>query len=140
MADPVTLALAGGTLLSTGGAYAEGEAAEQAAAFKAKTQMATGSRRAYEAGRKGRILQSDIQAAQAASGGAVDAGSIERMAKVGAETEYNVLSALYEGKQKATTARYEGKIKKKAAKKRALSTLLSGGASAYKSYTSPLEG
>lgn len=121
-------------MLGVAGAKAEGEAAEQAAEFKAKTSMAAGTRKAYEAGREGKRLESDVRAARAAGGGAYDPGAVERQAKVGQEAEYNVLSALYEGETGADIARYEGEVKKKAAKTKGLSTMLSGGAGMYKSY------
>ena len=121
-------------MLGVGGAMAEGKAAEQAGAFKAKTSMAAGTRKAGEAKRAGDILESNIRAARAAGGGGFDPGAIERIGKVGAETDYNVLSALYEGKTGADIAQYEGAVKKKASKTKALSTLLSGGAGMYKSY------
>lgn len=121
-------------MLGVAGAKAEGEAAEQAAEFKAKTQMATGTRKAAEKKRAGEILESNIRAQRAASGGGFDAAAAERLGKVGAETEYGALSALYEGQTEADITRYEGQLAKKAARTRGISTLLSGGAGVYKGF------
>lgn len=135
LADPITMMLVGSTALQVHGAIQEGQAAEKAGKFKAKTQMAAGTRRAAEHKRAGDIVASDARAAMAASGGsASDAGAVETLGKIKAETDYNVLSALYEGEQAADISRYEGKIKKKAAYTRGLSTALSGGAKAFRSY------
>lgn len=136
LADPITLSLLGaGTLLGMGGSIAEGETADKAAKFKAKTQRAKGSRKAYEAGREGEILESNARAAMAAGGGSTtDAGATKILGDIGAQAEYNALSALYEGETGADISEWEGKTKKKASKTRALSTLLSGGAGMYKAY------
>ncbi len=141
MADPVTLSLIGAsTALGVAGAVEEGKTAEQVAKFKAKTAMARGTRGAAEATRAGDIVESDARAAMAAGGGsASDAGAIETLGKIKAESEYNALSALYEGRQEADLAIYEGKVKKKAARTRALSTAISGGAGMYKSYKTPMQ-
>jgi hypothetical protein len=81
-------------VLGVGGALAEGKAAKQAAEFKAKTSMAAGTRKASEATRAGKIVESGARARMAAGGGsASDAGAIERLGKIGAESEYNALAA-----------------------------------------------
>lgn len=119
-----------------GGSLAAGDAAQKAAKFKAKTQKATGSRRAYEAGREGDIVASDARAAMAAGGGSTtDAGATKILGDIGAQADYNALSALYEGDTGADISIWEGKTQKSAAKTRALTTLLSGGAGMYKAYT-----
>lgn len=135
-ADPVTMSLVGaGTLLSMGGDIAQGRIAEQTAKFRAKTQRAAGSRRAYEAKREGEYVESAARAAMAAGGGTTtDAGASKILGDIGAESEYKALSALYEGETEADISEWEGRAKKRASKVQALSTLLSGGAGVYKAY------
>ena len=127
------------TLISSqakaGGQRAEGDAAAGAKEFEAKTAMAKGTRKAFEAKREGDIVQSAARAAMAAGGGsASDASAIETLARIKQKAGYNALSALYEGEQAADISRYEGKIKKIAGRTRALSTTLSGFGKAFKSY------
>jgi hypothetical protein len=87
------------------------------------------------AGKEGEIIESRARAVMAAGGGVTtDPGATEQLAKIKAASEYNVLSALYEGKTEAGIARYEGKVKKKAGRTRALSTILTGGAEMFKSF------
>lgn len=149
MADPVTLAIIGGTALKAGGQIAEGNAAEQAAKFEASQMernatatQAEASRAAYERGREGRILESDAIAAMAAGGGtSTDAGAVEIRSKILRDADYNVLSTIYEGgrraegqRMQAAGRRVEGKQAKRSSRLRALSTVISGGTSAYQSY------
>jgi len=136
MADPVTLSLVGAsTMLGVAGSISEGEAAQKSARFKAKTQRAAGSHKAYEAGREGEILESNARAAMAAGGGSTtDAGATKVIGDIGAQSSYNALAALYEGETGADISLYEGETKKQASKTRALTTLLSGGAGIYKAY------
>jgi len=136
MADPLTMGLmAVSTMISARGEEQEGRAAQESKEFEAKTKMATGTRRAYEAKREGDIVESAARAAMAAGGGmATDPGAIEHLAKIKSQAEYSALSALYEGKTGAGIARYEGRVKRKASKTRALSTVLGGGAKIYSSY------
>lgn len=134
-ADPITLSLIGATALSMGGQIAEGRAAEKSAKYKAKTDRARGSRLSYEAGREGEIAESNARAAMAAGGGSTtDAGATKILGDIGAQADYNALLALYEGETGADIAEWEGKTKKKASRTQALSTVLSGGAQAYKAY------
>ena len=124
-----------GTMLSAAGSLAEGKAADQSAKFKAKTQMATGTRKAAESKRAGDIVASNARAQMAAGGGsASDAGSIETLGKIKSEAEYNALADMYEAKTDASISRYEGKVAKKASRMKALSTVLSGGSKAYGAY------
>ena len=114
---------------------AAGDAAQASSEFQAKTQLATGTRRAGEAKREGDIVASDARAAMAAGGGSTtDPGAIQNLAKIKSEADYNALTALYEGQTGADISIYEGKTKKAASRTRALGTLLTGGASAYKAY------
>lgn len=147
MADPVTMMVVS-TALTAGGELAEGDAAVRASKYEAKqleqqanARYAQGTREAYEAARAGDILESDAIAQMAAGGGGVDA---EHLAKIKAESDYNALAALYEGeteaagiRQKAEAVKYGGKVKQKAARTRALSTVISGGSKAYQGYKAP---
>lgn len=97
--------------------------------------MATGTRKGFEAKRVGDIAESNVRAAMAAGGGvATDPGAIEQLGKIKSRAEYSALASLYEGETGADIARYEGEVKKKKAKAKALSTLISGGAEAYPAY------
>ena len=123
------------TLLSAGGQAKEGSAAQSSKEFEAKTRTAAASRKAYMAGKEGDIIESRARAVMAAGGGsASDPGAIEQLAKIKSASEYNVLSALYEGETESDILKYEGKVKKKAGRTKALSTILSGGAKAYESF------
>lgn len=125
------------TLVGIQGARAEGKAAEQAADFKAKTQIAGATKKAAEYTREGEMVESNARAAAAAGGGAFDAGSAERIGKINQQSEYNALAAMYEGEQAASISRYEGQLKKKAAKTKAISTALSGASQTYSAYKAP---
>ena len=148
MADPTTIMLFS-SVLGAAGSFAEGEEARAAGEFnalqlekEAKARYATGTRKAAEATRQGDILESNVRAAMAASGGVTtDAGATEMIATVGAESDYAALSALYEGttqaeglQMQATESRRAGRKKQRAAKMRGLGTIISGGLSAYESY------
>jgi len=134
------------TILGAAGAFSEGAAASKAKKFQAKQyerlakqNIATGSRNAYEAARRGEELVSDMRAAMVAGGGsASDAGAIERLGKAAAETDYNVLAALYEGGTRAdtlnlqaSTSRWEGKMAKKKSQQKMFSTVLTGASDIY---------
>ena len=152
MGDPVTMMLVGGTALNAVGSIQEGKAADKAAQFEAaqleeqaKARYAQGTREAYESRRVGRIMESDARAAMAAGGGSTtDAGAIEQLGKISAESDYESLAALYEGetaaaglKKKAWARRKEGRAARRAGRTRALSTVITGGAAAYASYNKP---
>jgi len=135
MAVAVPYLIGASTLMSVAGAIEEGEAAEQAAELKAKTAMATSTREAAESKRAGEIVKSGARAAMAAGGGsAADPGAMETIGKIESEAQYNALTSLYEGQQTARLAEYEGRLKKKAAYTKGLSTILSGSASTYSAY------
>ncbi len=122
-------------MISMAGNAAAGDAAIKAGEFKAKTQRAAGSRKAYEAGREGDIVQSNARAAMAAGGGSTtDAGATKILGDIGAQADYNALSALYESETGANITQWEAKTKKNALDTNALTTLLSGGAGMYKAY------
>jgi hypothetical protein len=126
------------TVMGIQGDLAQGKADQQAANFKAKTEMASGTRKAYEYKRQGDTAMSNARAAIAAGGGSTtDAGSAELMGKMGAQTDYNALSALYEGQTNSDIAKYEGQLAKHRSRMKATSTLLSGAAGMYKAYKNP---
>jgi len=123
------------TVISAKAAHEEGKAAEAAAEFKAKTQRAAGTRKAYEAKRSGDIVASQARAAMAAGGGsASDPGAIETLGKIKSEAEYGSLAAMYEGETGAKISQYEGQIAKRQARMKTLSTVLSGGAKGAYAY------
>jgi len=120
--------MVGATMVSAVGSMQQGEAAQQAAEFRAKTQTAAGTRKAGEAKRAGDIVTSDARAAMAAGGGsASDPGAISTIGKIQSEAEYNALAALYEGETAADISIYEGERVMEQAQMQTLSTVLSGG-------------
>ncbi len=148
MGDPVTMMLIS-TAMGAVGQFQEGAAQEDAADFKAKeaeragvAKYAEATRASAEEARKGRMVSSDAIAAMAAQGGSTtDAGAVEALGKIGEQTEYNALAALYEGESAMHTAgrqadqyRIEGQQKANAARMQGISTMLSGGSEAFTSY------
>jgi hypothetical protein len=134
------------TILNVTSTLSEGRAADAAKKFQAqqydrlaKQSTAVGSRNAYEAARRGEEHLSNIRAAMAAGGGSTtDAGAISRLGKAAAETDYNILAALYEGDTRADTMalqaeanRWEGKMAKKKARTKGFSTVLTGASDIY---------
>lgn len=149
--DPVSIGLsAASTLFSASGAKKQGKAAQAQAEYdaqqmeqQAQASRAEGTRVAYEDRRQGRIVESNARAAMAAGGGsASDAGSLEMLGKIGAESQYNSLVSLFKGEsqaqdynRQADTRRYEGALAKKNADDKALSTILSGASSIYSGFS-----
>lgn len=144
MADPVTLALvatAASTVLSAGGAYAQGVQAKKTADYEA-AQMdvnagqdrAMAQRQAIENRREARLADSRLQAVAAASGGGASDPTVIKLSQdINAEGEYNALSSLYSGEESARQLegsadlrRYEGKNAKRAGTIKAISTVLAG--------------
>lgn len=149
MAAALPIMMVASTVLGTVGAFQQGQAAQKAAAFEAAQAdqqagqvRAQSQRVAEEERRKTRVLQSRTQALAAASGaGAQDPTVVNLDAQIGATGEYNALSALYEGENKARgyemqadAARYEGAQTKKAYQMKGLTTALSGGSSLFQRY------
>lgn len=132
----MTLAIGASSLLSAGGKVMEGNAknkasiAEQAQLEKqAKRVQGVGSREAQEQIRKADIVAGDATAIRAAGGGAMDAGSIERIAKIESEGNYNALSALYDADQEASQLREQGKVVRASGKRAKTSGFISGAGS-----------
>tara|TARA_R110000851_G_scaffold9579_1_gene35531 strand:- start:2663 stop:3094 length:432 start_codon:yes stop_codon:yes gene_type:complete len=135
-----------GAAIGAMGAIQEGNAAEAAGKFTARQQqrnaknsMAEGIRKATEIQRMGDRAQSDASAAMAAGGGVTDdVGAIKTLSDIQAVTDYNALSAIYEGDLKADTQnmqadmdRMAGKQAQQASRFKAASTVLSAGSKAY---------
>jgi len=133
VADPITAGLAiGSTALSMKAQDEETEASAALNRRRAKAAMATGQRKAIEERRRGKAIQSDAVAAMAAGGGVSDdAGAIETLAKIEQVTDYNALSALYEGDSEAEGLRLENRYNKKIAKTKKFATALSGASTAF---------
>ena len=86
---------AGGSVLKGIGAYQAGQSEAAQREMRANQALATGTRRATEVRRQGDKVASDAVAANAFNGGAMDAGMIERMARIENDTDYNVLAEMY---------------------------------------------
>ena len=143
---PALAVLAVSTALSVKSSLDKGKAAEQAGNLKAaqyakaaKASAAVGTRKSAEIRRQGAGMQSDAAAAMAASGGVTDdAGAIQTMADIEQVTDYNALSAIFEGGTKAqeqqfagSLSKWEGKEAKRASKREAVSTVISSASKAY---------
>lgn len=129
-----------GAVISVAGSMQQGAAAEQSAEFdsqqlnrNALAAEASSQREAIEERRRGQIAESRARAVAVASGTtSTDVGVSDLISKIGAESEYNALAALYEGKQKAQSLRvggeaamFEGGVAKQAAKTKAVGTVMS---------------
>lgn len=127
MADPVTWAIVGATVLSAGagimGANAAdnaGKAAQAEADYQAHQmevnagqERAVSQRKMIEARRQGDLKTSRATAVNASSGGgSLDPSIVNLMGDIGAETDYNVGVAKYEGEEKARDLETGAKIKK----------------------------
>lgn len=149
MAQVVPFLTMASTVMSATSAYAEGSAEKKAADYEAEqleraatAKIAEGSRQAYERRREGDIIESNARAAMAAGGGSTtDAGMVERLGDIGAQADYNVLSALFESeeeaqgiKEKAKVRRWEGRVAKRRGIAKALGTVMQGGSSFYQGY------
>lgn len=158
--------MAVGTLLQASGqaragrAAAEQGLAQQAGAeyeaaamqVRAGQERASAQRAMIEERRKGRIIQSNLQARAAASGaGALDPTVADISGDLAAETEYRALTAMYQGEDAAqgleTSARLRrfeggqyakaGKVQQRSSNYAAFGTLLTGGGSLYDKYFAP---
>lgn len=150
--DPATMAIAAtvaSTVMSAAGSIMSGNAANKAAKFEAAQmtqqagqERATSQRQAIEQRRQAGLASSKITANAAASGaGATDTTVLNLQGDTAATGEYNALSALYTGEEKArgmemgaTAKRYEGANAAQAGKMQAAGTILSSGKSMYDIY------
>lgn len=141
MAETVALAaMAGGTLLSAGGAIQSGNAQRRSANFQAtqmrqqaSAELATSQRQAIEARREAILTQSRAQTVAASGGSSGDLGVTNLLADIGQVGEYNALSALFSGKERAASLItganaqvIQGRQAAKASKIQAAATILEG--------------
>lgn len=105
-----------GSLIEGVGAYQAGQSQELQLEERAKRTEAAATIAAGEVRKDGDRVASDAVAANAASGGAMDAAMIERMARIESDFDYNVLSTLYQGRVAAETDRYAAKVAKRRGK------------------------
>ena len=143
MGQAAAIAGAGSSILSAGGSILKGNAANAAGKRQqselnrqAERVQGLGSREAYEFARRGRHIEGDATAGLVAGGGSTDAGSIDRLAQIAAETNYNALSALYDANEEAEQLRFQGREARAAGKRAktagylgAAGSILQGGAS-----------
>ena len=150
MADPITTALIVASTVVTGaGQIQSGRAADKAARYEArqlerqsKREFAAGTREQAEIKRQGEMLESNVRAQMAGSGGVTDdPGSVNTIGELGRDIEYNALAAMYDAasraqgrRQQAHARRVEGANARAASQWRALGTVLSGGAESITSY------
>lgn len=136
-----TIASVGGSIVSGLGQMQAGRAANASAKFQAAQleqrvgqERAAAQRQAIEERRKAAFAISRGQAVAAASGGgATDPTVLDVTGGVAAQGEYNALSALFEGEERArgaqlqaTATRMEGKQAKKAGMIGGLGTIAGG--------------
>jgi hypothetical protein len=143
LATVATVASLAMTAVSAVGTIMGGSAANDAAKFEAKQmeqqagqERAASQRVALEKRRESRLVNSRVTAVAAGSGaGATDPTVIDLLGENEAAGEYNALSSLYEGEEKArglemgaSARRYEGKVAKQSAMLKGGATLLGGAA------------
>ena len=131
-----------GTLFSGAGQLSQGRAEQRAANLRARqldreaiAAEAASQREAIEERRQARLLQSRARAVAAAGGGTTtDVGVTEILSRIEREGEFNALSALFEGSEKAAgfragaaSERYQGKLARQQSRIQALNTFISGG-------------
>lgn len=149
-ATPVMMgASAVGTVVDALGSIREGQAqkdlANQQAAgmrIQAGQERATSQRDAFDARRQATLAVSRAKAVSAASGGsASDPTVVNLEAGIGARGEYNALTALYSGEEKAKALNYQARIAKYGGQQaetagfgKAFDTVLGGATSLYTNY------
>lgn len=144
------IASVGGSVLSGLGQMQAGKAANANAKFQAAQmeqqagqERASSQREAIAQRRQANIMRSNAQAAAAASGGgATDPTVLNITGNLAKEGEYNALSALFEGEERArglnlqaTTTRMEGKQAKKQGMIGGAATIIGGVGSAMSKYS-----
>lgn len=149
MAEIAAVATILSTVVSAAGSIMSGNAANKAAKFEAAQmtqqagqERAASQRQAIEQRRQAGLANSRVTAVAAASGaGATDASVLDIQGDNAATGEYNALSALYSGEEKArglemgaVAKRYEGANAAQAGKMQAVGTILSSGKSLYDIY------
>ena len=145
MAPPmIPFLIAAGTVVSAAGQIQAGRAADKAARYEArqlerqsKREFAAGTREQAEIKRKGELLESNVRAQMAGSGGVTDdPGSVSTIGELGRDIEYNALAAMYDAasraqgrRQQAHARRIEGANARAASQWSAMGTVLKGGSS-----------
>lgn len=139
--DPLTALTIGSTLFSAAGTIASGNAARGAANYQARQmeqqagqERASSQRVAIEQRHKATIANSRVQALSAASGaGALDPTVVNIQSDIAGQGEYNALSALFNGEERArgmetqaSAKRFEGQQAKTASVMGAGTALMSG--------------
>ena len=131
-----------GSVISSGFGYIESRQVKKAKEADAEqlrnagiARYAAGTQDAYDQRKRGEKVASDAIATMAASGGAVESDVV---ARVKSTTDYNVLSALHAAKEErkqlnlaARYKEYEGKMAKRHATARFLTTVISEGAKMF---------
>jgi len=156
--DPVTMttiatvASVGGSVLSGLGQIQAGKAANASAKFQAAQmeqragqERASSQRVALEERRRAGIAMSNAQAAAASSGGgATDPTVLNITGDIAKQGEYNALSALFEGEERArglqlqaSSTRMEGKQAKRAGMVSGVSTIIGGSGNALMAKYAP---
>lgn len=132
---------AASTILGVAGKWKEGDAARDAAEFRAAQlyqqagqARAAAQRKSIEDRRQARLVGSRLQAL-------VGSDAPELALGIAGEGEYRALTSLYEGKdravgmeQAAEAERYSGKQRQQGARAGAVSSALSGGSTFYDKY------
>lgn len=149
LATAATIASLAATAVSAAGTIMSGNAARGAANFQAAQmtqqagqERATSQRQAIEARRQSGLANSRVTALAAASGaGATDPTVLDIEGDNAGTGEYNALSALYTGEERARglemgagAKRYEGATERQAAVFKAGGTILSSGTSLLGKY------
>lgn len=149
LATIATVVSTGSSILSGLGQMQAGRAANANAKFQAAQleqqagqERASAQRLAVAERRRSAIMQSNAQAAAAASGGsATDTTVLNLIGDIAKEGEFNALSALFEGEERArglqlqsATARMEGKRTQKQGMFSGISTIVGGVTSAASKY------
>lgn len=163
--DPVTMTVAtvaggalsaAGTLMGGNAAAEAGASARQSQYFKAKQEemaaqesRASAQRAALDKGRETTLLQSQLQARAAASGGgASDPGILDLAGDIAGRGEYEALTEMFRGENRARgledsatgsrmtgdAAAAEGRAKRDASYFSAAGTLIGSAGSAYRTY------
>ena len=131
MADPLTIAMVGGTLLSAGGQIKAGKAAERESELTAQTQELAATQR--ETDRKGRLAEALATAnAQAGASGirAFEGSPLTILNQSIANEETATERDLFNTRIGALTTRARGQTDKRAGQIGAATSLLKGGARA----------
>lgn len=149
MAQLAVAAMVAGTVLSAVGQVQQGNAANKADQYEANQmdvnagqQRAIAQRSAIQDRHQADLANSKLQARAAASGGgASDPTTVGLSEDIDAQGEYNALTSLYNGEEKARgmeggadMKRFEGKQAKKAATIGAISSVLTSAGSAGLKY------